>query len=280
MKNPSLSYRHFLFRQHLIYVILVQHRRFQLCHKSRDVYNPFIPRAQAKLQKIAIPSLFKGGTPVSGPKQRPPSLLRDPPAVLAGKRSTAFPPDDLGASDPKKRGRGRPHVYRIEQSAPIIPADEPDVLNDINETLPTIYPVRKRQWNRQGQYNRSLFSQMHLFPFDEDQTAIKQIQAQNIQDNRNLTRRTIDATPNAHDTIPMVIEDHQPVDMDRHFPHHRPLTSVFTKYLQLKTRRDVPNQKVIDKIVEQNNHALLQSTICIGYIVERSMKGHILLQYN
>ncbi len=67
-----------------------------------------LTRSQAKLQKIAITSLFKGGTMVSGPKQRPPSLLRDPPSVLAGKRSTALPPADLGTIAPKKRGRVSP----------------------------------------------------------------------------------------------------------------------------------------------------------------------------
>ncbi len=51
----------------------------------------------------------------------------------------------------------------------------------------------------------------------------------------------------------MVIEDHQPVNMDRHFPRLRPLTSTFNKDVQLKTRRDVPHQEVIDKIVDQLN---------------------------
>ncbi len=51
----------------------------------------------------------------------------------------------------------------------------------------------------------------------------------------------------------MVIEDRQPVDMDRHFRRLCPLTSAFTKDFQLKTCRDVPNQNVIDKIVDQLN---------------------------
>ncbi len=81
----------------------------------------------------------------------------------------------------------------------------------------------------------------------------RQIHTHNLQDNINLTRRTIPARPNAHDTIHMVIEDHQQVNMDRHFPRLRSLTSSFTKDLKLKIRRDVPNQKVIDKIVDQLN---------------------------
>ncbi len=63
--------------------------------------------AQAKLQKIVIPTLFKGGMTASCPKQRP-SLARDPPAFLANNRSTAPTPADLETTSPKKRGRGRP----------------------------------------------------------------------------------------------------------------------------------------------------------------------------
>ncbi len=72
-------------------------------------------------------------------------------------------------------------------------------------------------------------------PFIEDQTVIKQIHARNLHDNIDLTRCT--ALSNPHDTIPMVIEDHQAVNMDRHFPYHCPLTSTFNKDLQLKTCR-------------------------------------------
>ncbi len=39
--------------------------------------------------------------------------------------------------------------------------------------------------------------------------------------------------------------------MDRHFPHLHPLTSTFNIDVQLKTRRDVPHQKVINKIIDQ-----------------------------
>ncbi len=80
----------------------------------------------------------------------------------------------------------------------------------------------------------------------------------------------------------MVIEDHQQVNMDRHFPRLRSLTSSFTKDLKLKIRRDVPNQKVIDKIVDQlnsKNYAFLQFTICIGYFAEGSTKENIFHKY-
>ncbi len=185
-----------------------------------------LTRSQAKLQKKEIPSLFKGGRTVSGSKQRQPSLLRDAPAVPAGKKSTALPPADLGTSTPKKRGSGRPPLHRVEQAAPIIPAEEPNVFDDINETLPTIYLVRKRLRNRKPlrPAQPTIVQPDALLTFDEDQTALKQIEAHNIQDNRILTRRTIPATNKAHYTIPMVIEDRQPVDMDRHFPRLCPLT--------------------------------------------------------
>ncbi len=73
-------------------------------------------------------------------------------------------------------------------------------------------------------------------PFIEDQTAIKQIHTHNLQNNINLMRWTAPAGPNQHDTVPMVIEDHQPVNMDRHIPHLHPLTLSFNKDVQLKTR--------------------------------------------
>ncbi len=87
----------------------------------------------------------------------------------------------------------------------------------------------------------------------KNKEAIKQIDAQNSQNNRNLTQRTIPTPNRHHDEITMVTEQHQQVDMDRHFPCLHPLTSVFNIDLQLKTRRDVPNQKVIDKIMDQLN---------------------------
>ncbi len=90
-------------------------------------------------------------------------------------------------------------------------------------------------------------------PFIEDQTGIKKIHTHNIQDNIDIMQRTAPARSNIHDTISMVIEDQQPVDRDRHFTHLRPLTSIFNKDLQLKTRRDVPHQKVIYKLGEQLN---------------------------
>ncbi len=64
-----------------------------------------VTRSQAKLQKIAIPFLFKSCLTASIPKQKP-SLLQDPPAVLACKRSPALPPVDLGKTSLKKHGCG------------------------------------------------------------------------------------------------------------------------------------------------------------------------------
>ncbi len=84
----------------------------------------------------------------SSPKQRP-ILLRDPPAILANKRSTAHTPADLSTTAPKKRGRRWPPLHRVEQPTSTIPDKEPDDLQDINETLPTLFPVRRRLRNRQ-----------------------------------------------------------------------------------------------------------------------------------
>ncbi len=60
-----------------------------------------ITRSQSKMQKIAIPSLFKPSTDRPGPAAKA-SVLRDPPAVLTRKRSTALPPLDVSQTTPKK----------------------------------------------------------------------------------------------------------------------------------------------------------------------------------
>ncbi len=70
-----------------------------------------ITRSQAKLQKIAIPSLFKPSTDRPGPAAKK-SVLRDLPAVLTRKRSTALPPLDVSQTLPEKRRRGRPPKKR------------------------------------------------------------------------------------------------------------------------------------------------------------------------
>ncbi len=46
-------------------------------------------RSQAKLQKVAIPSLFGTAEATAKPSQKP-SILRDPPAVMARKSQLHF----------------------------------------------------------------------------------------------------------------------------------------------------------------------------------------------
>ncbi len=94
-------------------------------------------------------------------------------------------------------------------------------------------------------------------PYIDGHTAIKQIHNRNLQDSIDLTCRTIPVRPNAYDNIPMVIEENELVNMDRHFPHLCPLKSTVTNDLKLKTRTDVPHQKVIDKIVDKLNSKTL-----------------------
>ncbi len=61
-----------------------------------------ITRSQAKLQKIAIPSLFKPSTDRPGPAAKA-SVLRDPLAVLIRERLTALPPLDVSQTAPEKK---------------------------------------------------------------------------------------------------------------------------------------------------------------------------------
>ncbi len=100
-----------------------------------------VKRSQAKLQKIAIPSLFKTDTASTGSTAKA-SILRDPPAVMARKKLTTLPPLDVSQSALEKRRLGCPPTKRaIETIAPIPELNE--VIDyDLNETHPTLYPVR------------------------------------------------------------------------------------------------------------------------------------------
>ncbi len=69
----------------------------------------------------------------------------------------------------------------------------------------------------------------------------------------DLTCRTAPTRPANTNSIPQVTETLQSVNMDRHFPCLLPLSTEYSKDLQPKTRRDVPLQKVFNKIVDQLN---------------------------
>ncbi len=169
-----------------------------MIHYRGSVLNAFpVTISQAKLQKIAIPPLFKSSSTENVPTQKP-SLLRDPPAVLALKRSTALPPVDLGTTATKKLGRGRPPNIRVVQPTPAIPVVERDVAEDINETLRTLFPVRKHLQRRQAipEAQPVIVQPDALLPFIEEQTVIKQIDTRNLQDNIDLTRQTAPAGHN------------------------------------------------------------------------------------
>ncbi len=62
-----------------------------------------LTRSQAKLQKVTIPSLFGTDQATVKPSQKP-SILRDPPSIMARKRSTALSPLDVSQRHPRKEG--------------------------------------------------------------------------------------------------------------------------------------------------------------------------------
>ncbi len=90
-------------------------------------------------------------------------------------------------------------------------------------------------------------------PFSDNETALKQIHTRNLQDNMDLTRRTVPTRPTNTNSIPQVTDTLQSVNMDRHFPRLLPLSTEFSKDLKLKTGRDVPYKKLINKIIDQLN---------------------------
>ncbi len=103
-----------------------------------------ITRSQAKLQKIAIPSLFTPSIDRPGPAIKA-VILRNPPAVLTRKSSMALPPLDVSQLAPEKWRNGRPPKKRATD--PVLPLPEAAniVAEDLNETLPTLYPVRRHR---------------------------------------------------------------------------------------------------------------------------------------
>ncbi len=101
-----------------------------------------ITRYQAKLQKIAIASLFTSSTDRPGPAVKA-SILRDPPAVLTRKRSTALSPLDISQPAPEKRRR--PLEKRAIDLILPLPEAADIVAEDLNVSLPTLYPVRHRR---------------------------------------------------------------------------------------------------------------------------------------
>lgn len=80
-------------------------------------------------------------------------------------------------------------------------------------------------------------------------TAIKHIGSLNLQNNEFLSERTHSARNNKTKTLPTIIEESEDVDQVKHFPCIMPLTSQYSQKIQLKTRKDFPNQETIDRIV-------------------------------
>ncbi len=91
----------------------------------------------------------KSGKLVSGSRERPHSILHDPLAVLASKRSYGT---DM-ANQPSQPSQLSNHGRWIIQLA----LPQPDIRNtegtgtllDIKYSLPALYPVRRRQCTRQ-----------------------------------------------------------------------------------------------------------------------------------
>ncbi len=88
-------------------------------------------------------SLFKPSTDRSGPAAKA-SVLRDQPAVLTRKRSTDLPPLDVSHNTPEKRKRGRPPKKRAIEPMVTLPEATDIEAEDLNDSLPTLYPVRHR----------------------------------------------------------------------------------------------------------------------------------------
>ncbi len=152
---------------------------------------------------------------------------------------------------PAKRGRGRPRKVRTPTTTATI--QEPNVEEDLdlNATLPTLYPIRCKV-RHPTPVPPPVIGPPPTPLCNEDERALKNIHERNLQDNVDLTRRTAAPRP-PNDLLPTVTEVIQPAVMETHFPSLRPLTTTYSKDLQLKTFWDIPHQKVINKIIDQLN---------------------------
>ncbi len=161
--------------------------------------------------------------------------------MLNRKRSTALPPLDDIQNAPEKQKHGRPLKKRTIEPIVTLPEVTDVETEDLNDSLPTLYPVRHRRC--QPTPSTPQVAEPPEPPqFSDNETALKQIHTHNIQDKLDLTRRTAPTRPSRINNIPEVTETLQSVNMDRHFPRLLQLCTNYTKDLQLKTRRDVPHQ--------------------------------------
>ncbi len=120
----------------------------------------------------------------------------------------ALPPLDVSQTAPDKRRLGRPPKKRAIEPMVTLPEATDVEAEELNDSLPTLYPVRHRRW----QPTPSI-PQVDVPPepatFSDNETALKQIHTCNIQDNLDLTSRTAPTTPTHNNNIPEVIESLQ-----------------------------------------------------------------------
>ncbi len=130
-----------------------------------------LTRSQSKLQQVAIPNLFQPDT--SRPAHKA-SILRDPPAVMAGKRLTTVPSIVPPEPAPAKRGRGHPRKVRTLTTTATI--QEPNVEQDLdlNDTLPTLYLI-KRKLRQPTPVPLPVIGHPPTPLYNEDETALKNI---------------------------------------------------------------------------------------------------------
>ncbi len=188
-----------------------------------------LTRSVSTLKQVAIPNLFQPDT--SRPARKA-SILRDPPAVMAGKRSTivpsVVPPEHVTA----KMGHGHPRKVWTHTTTATIQESNVEQDLDLNDTLPTLYQIRHKV------RHPTLVPLPVIGPpptplYNEDETALKNIHVQNLQDNMDLTRCTAAPRP-PNDLLQTVTEVVQPAVMETHFPRLHPLKPPIVKTFNSK----------------------------------------------
>ncbi|MBL0686765.1 MAG: DDE-type integrase/transposase/recombinase, partial [Sulfurospirillum sp.] len=202
-----------------------------------------LTRSQAKAQNISLPGLFSAGggaNKTRGKVTRPvKSQISDniPPSMPANKsHSSSITP----VHQPVARKRGRP--FKIDTQ----------IVTEHGDNLPTIIARRRR--------NRHTPSQGNVYDLDtqpidssvgSDSLLETIYKGNNMRESlTNSNREVIDQGIN----IPFVEETVHIPDMSDDFPRLLPLTTKQSSNIKIKTRKDMPNQSFIDKILGLLHH--------------------------
>ncbi len=111
---------------------------------------------------------------------------------MASKRSKTIISALTPTNDITKRGCRRPRLEKVIEPSHTDNIGHGNLQTDLNETLLSLYPVRRKQHPRQKtrQAQQEVLQPNMITLFNENETAIQNIAIQNIPSNRCLDEET------------------------------------------------------------------------------------------